>query len=154
MTSGRPTISRAEGAERARQLFGEPAYFTRGPWGLAPESNGTEFVAYSTDPWRVRAVLIRGDFSQSLKRGDTRVMAAAPDYHEACGGLLHPGEAADCGPLAWLREAVATLERPEVRAADISATGSDDPGAYDEMVAEVRALYDALAAAYRKGRGQ
>lgn len=140
--------------KRARELFGAVDPFTRGPWGLSPETNGTEFVAYSVDPWRVRAVLVRGDFSQSPTRANLRVMAAAPDYHEACGGLLEPGEAATCGPLAWLREAVDVIARPEVKAADMAATGSDDPQAYDEMVAEVTLLLDDLQAAYCKARGQ
>lgn len=63
---------------------GERPVITPGPWGIAPETNGTEMVAYSANPWRVRAVLVRGDFSGNPNwRADTKAMAATPQLVEA-----------------------------------------------------------------------
>lgn len=57
---------------------------TPGPWGIAPETNGTELVAYSTNPWRVRAVIVRGDMHSNPNwRHDTKGMAAVPQLVEA-----------------------------------------------------------------------
>lgn len=58
---------------------GERPIVTPGPWAIAPETNGTELVAYTPNPWRVRAVLCRGDFSVNPNwRADTKAIAAVP----------------------------------------------------------------------------
>jgi hypothetical protein len=57
---------------------------TPGPWAIAPETNGTELVAYTPAPWRVRAVICRGNFAVNPNwRNDTRLIAAAPELLEA-----------------------------------------------------------------------
>lgn len=58
---------------------------TPGPWGIAPETNGTLFIAYSVKPWRIRQTLIRGEFTAALNpnwQADMRLMSAAPDLLE------------------------------------------------------------------------
>jgi hypothetical protein len=77
------------------------------------------------------------------------LITAAPDYATACGVNLHPGEAASCGPLSWLRSAIDTLAEDAVR----EAAQGDDPDAYFEMMLECRSLLAGLETATLKARG-
>lgn len=92
--------------------------------------------------------------SEEECEANAHLIAAAPDYHSACGGALDPGEADTCGPLAWLKCAVDALGKTDVMDAVMASDGSDDPDAYWEMVNEVTGLLRNLTAAYRKARGK
>jgi hypothetical protein len=78
------------------------------------------------------------------------LIAAAPDYADACGLTLHPGENESCGPLSWLRTAIDTLREDAVR----EAASGDDPDAYWFMLNEVETLHGRLTAASAKARGE
>lgn len=64
------------------------AAHTPGPWGVCPETNGTEMVAYDAGPWRIRRGICRfdhSDYSGAWEEylANARLIAAAPEQNAA-----------------------------------------------------------------------
>lgn len=127
---------------------------TPGPWSFVAETDASNMLhsVYGADEGGDGGLLVARCDQNGEHTDDVRLIAAAPDYAVACGADLHPGEAQSCGPLAWLRSAIDTLDETDVRKVAFGEDG--DPDAYSTMMTECRLLLEKLEAANAKARGQ
>lgn len=128
--------------------------FTKGPWYALDigEIVPSDSDGYPLDDTRICFMATPGEAGEEAQRridANACLIAAAPDYAEACGLTLDPGENETCGPLSWLRTALDTLKEDAVQ----QAASGDDPDAYWMMCNEVETLIARLTAASTKARG-